>query len=75
MVLIFSLRLIIYFNFIAGAEVIITDSYQASVPGFMKYLGCDKTASYNLIKESVKLASQARQLYLDENPEGEATFY
>ncbi|XP_044255749.1 homocysteine S-methyltransferase 1-like [Tribolium madens] len=43
----------------AGCDIIETNSYQASIPGFMKYLNLSKEESYNLIKKSVSLAKTA----------------
>ncbi|KAL1124747.1 hypothetical protein AAG570_001368 [Ranatra chinensis] len=43
----------------AGAQIIITGSYQASIEGFKKYLGLDRETSISLIKESVTLAKNA----------------
>jgi len=56
--------------FSAGAEVIITNSYQASVEGFKQYLGLDRITSLNLMKKSVVLAQQARNQYMLDNPTG-----
>lgn len=55
----------------AGAEIIITDSYQASVPGFMVHLNLDEESSYNLIKESVRIAKRAVNIYVEKNPNAE----
>jgi S-methylmethionine-dependent homocysteine/selenocysteine methylase len=43
----------------AGAQLIRTNSYQASVDGFRKHLGINEEESLNLIKKSVDLARQA----------------
>ncbi|KAK6623188.1 hypothetical protein RUM43_009040 [Polyplax serrata] len=51
----------------AGADIIITNSYQASMQGFIDHLGCDEASSYNLIKNSVKLAVRARDQYMKAN--------
>lgn len=48
---------------LAGADVITTASYQASVPGFAGR-GLSETAAEDLILSSVRLARQARDLYL-----------
>ncbi|WP_308164769.1 homocysteine S-methyltransferase [Nonomuraea sediminis] len=45
--------------FAAGADVAITASYQASIPGFMKR-GLDLEQAVRLIARSVELAAQAR---------------
>lgn len=60
---------------LAGAEVIITNSYQASVNGFMEYLNLDKASSYSLIKESVRIAKRAVDLYIKANPNGQYFSY
>ena len=46
----------------AGADCIITASYQASVPGFMRR-GVSEAEAYRLIGQSVLLARQARDLF------------
>lgn len=43
----------------AGSDVIETNTYQASIRGFMKYLSLNEEESYNVIKDSVKLAKIA----------------
>ena len=48
----------------AGAEVIITASYQASVEGFCDHLKVSETEAIDLIKRSVTLAHEARDDYL-----------
>lgn len=40
----------------AGAEVILTNTYQASVEGFTTYLPLNREQSIDLIKSTVKLA-------------------
>jgi homocysteine S-methyltransferase len=45
-----------------------TNSYQASVGGFVEHLGLNKEQSYELIKESVSLARIACQRYNKEFP-------
>lgn len=52
--------------FIAGADVLMTNTYQASIGGFIKYLGLSKEASYELIKTAVSLAKLACSLYATE---------
>lgn len=49
--------------FRAGADFVITSSYQASVAGFMR-CGLNEMASRELIKKCVTLAKQARADYL-----------
>jgi len=48
----------------AGAEVIITASYQASVEGFCEHLKVSEAEAIHLIKRSVSLAHEARDEYL-----------
>ncbi|KAF4521562.1 hypothetical protein B566_EDAN001282 [Ephemera danica] len=43
----------------AGAQLIRTNSYQASIGGFREHLGLNEEESINLIKKSVELARQA----------------
>ncbi|XP_063229762.1 homocysteine S-methyltransferase YbgG-like [Bacillus rossius redtenbacheri] len=52
----------------AGAEAIITNTYQASIDGFMTHLGLSEDESYALIKKAVELAQEAVKLYMDEFP-------
>lgn len=48
----------------AGAEAILTNTYQASVEGYNKYLNFNDEQSIALIKDTVKLAHVARSTYL-----------
>ncbi|KAJ6646407.1 Homocysteine S-methyltransferase 3 [Pseudolycoriella hygida] len=48
----------------AGAEVIITNTYQASVDGYNEHLNCTDEQSIKLIKDTVKLAHVARSMHL-----------
>ncbi|KAJ2938127.1 hypothetical protein O0L34_g3701 [Tuta absoluta] len=50
----------------AGADVIETNTYQASVGGFVKHLGVTEEEGYGLIRRAVELAKQARDIYLKE---------
>ncbi|GAB0095498.1 uncharacterized protein DMENIID0001_108900 [Sergentomyia squamirostris] len=53
----------------AGADAIITNTYQASVEGYMKHLELDEEQSIELIKSTVRLAQLARNKFLAEaNP-------
>ncbi|KAL4708114.1 hypothetical protein ACJJTC_009893, partial [Scirpophaga incertulas] len=52
----------------AGADVIITNTYQASVQGFEEHLGLNATESYELILRAVELAKRARTLYMENQP-------
>lgn len=51
----------------AGAQIILTNTYQASVEGYMEYLKLSQDKSIELIKNTVKLAHQARDSFLQEN--------
>ncbi|XP_058982333.1 uncharacterized protein LOC131804063 [Musca domestica] len=48
-----------------GAQIISSNTYQASVEGYMKYLNLNRDQSIQLIRKSVKLAKEARERYLD----------
>lgn len=50
----------------AGSDVILTNTYQASVEGFVEHLGLNKEESMELIKFTVGLAHKARDQYLKE---------
>ncbi|XP_069691635.1 homocysteine S-methyltransferase-like [Periplaneta americana] len=50
----------------AGADVIITATYQASVGGFITYLKLSEEESYKLIKHAVHLAKEAVSLFMKE---------
>lgn len=57
----------VHMDFIkAGANIIETNSYQASIPGFMKYLNISEKESYELIKKSVYLVKEAIKLCKEE---------
>lgn len=47
---------------LAGADVLITASYQASIPGFMAR-GMSRTEAYHLIQTSVEIARRARDTW------------
>lgn len=49
-----------------GADAILTNTYQASVEGYMQYLELSEAESIALMKTSVKLAHRARSIYLQE---------
>lgn len=48
----------------SGAEIILTNTYQASIEGYQEYLHLDYDGSYELIKSTVKLAHIARNKFL-----------
>ncbi|KAM8716208.1 hypothetical protein ACLKA7_003140 [Drosophila subpalustris] len=49
-----------------GADIILTNTYQSSVEGFMKHLGMTREESVALIEKSVHLARQAKSQYFVE---------
>ncbi|XP_068140104.1 uncharacterized protein Bhmt [Drosophila tropicalis] len=48
----------------SGADIILTNTYQSSVEGFMKHLQITREKSIELIAKSVNLAQQAKDNYL-----------
>lgn len=56
------------FFFVAGADIIETNTYQASVSGYQKYLEEDLTEKQcrDLICKAVQIAKDARDIYLTE---------
>lgn len=50
----------------AGAEIIQTNTYQASIDGFVKYLGKTQVESLDLITKAVDLAEEAVEIFLAE---------
>ncbi|CAH1117476.1 unnamed protein product [Phaedon cochleariae] len=53
----------------AGADLIITNTYQANVDLFVKHLNLTENEAFDLIKKSVSLAKTAVDRYLKEYPE------
>lgn len=51
----------------AGADCIMTNTYQASIEGYMEYLDLSETESLHLIKATVKLAQMARTKHMAVN--------
>ena len=49
----------------AGAEIILTNTYQASVEGYTEYLNLNREESIEIIKSTVKLAHIARDKFLE----------
>ena len=47
--------------YLAGADISITATYQASIQGLRDFLGMDEHQSCDIIKRSVELAQQARE--------------
>lgn len=58
--------LIVTVHIVAGADVLQTNTYQASIGGFIKYLGLSTEESYQLIKTGVNLAKSARSFHATE---------
>lgn len=54
--------------FAAGAETIITNTYQADIQLFHQHLNITREEAYNLIKDAVKMAKTAVERYLEEFP-------
>ena len=52
----------------AGAQCVITSSYQATLPGFMA-LGYDQPSASALILKSVQVAEEARKRFLLSHPD------
>ncbi|VEN36751.1 unnamed protein product, partial [Callosobruchus maculatus] len=53
----------------AGADVVITNTYQSDVDLFVKHLNVTKDEAYNLIKRAVELAQTAVKRYQEEFPD------
>ncbi|KAH8352997.1 hypothetical protein KR084_008024 [Drosophila pseudotakahashii] len=53
-----------------GADIILTNTYQSSVEGFVKYLGVSKDRGVELIQKSVHLATEAKKQFLTETGSG-----
>lgn len=47
----------------AGSQIIQTNTYQASVSGFVRHLGLTASEGYKLIGEAVRLAKRAVEIY------------
>ncbi|XP_053680818.1 AP2-associated protein kinase 1 [Anopheles nili] len=56
----------------AGADCILTNTYQASIEGYMDFLDLNEDESIQLIKSSVELAKRARTRYLGEKLENKS---
>lgn len=50
----------------AGADIIETNTYQASIPGLMKHLSITEEESKHLLREAVNLARRAVNDYIEE---------
>ncbi|CAI9737093.1 Hypothetical predicted protein [Octopus vulgaris] len=55
--------------YLAGSDVVVTATYQASVEGFQKHLKMTEQEAKNLMKIGVNLAKQARCEVQKENPD------
>lgn len=51
----------------AGSDFFHSNTYQASVEGFMKHLNLSEADSIELIRSSVRLAHEARTIFLKES--------
>lgn len=51
--------LLSFFFILAGVDIIETNTYQASIVGFKKYLDISEEDGYNLIRKAVQLAREA----------------
>lgn len=51
----------------AGSDFFHANTYQASVEGFMKHLNLSEADSIELIKSTVRLAHEARSIFLKES--------
>ncbi|XP_055539269.1 uncharacterized protein LOC129726502 [Wyeomyia smithii] len=56
----------------AGSDCILTNTYQASIEGYMDYLDMNEEDSLKLIKTAVELAKLARSQYLAEKLENKS---
>jgi homocysteine S-methyltransferase len=56
----------------AGANIAITASYQASLPGLAKHLGLSENDAKAVVKNSVQLAQEARDEYIAEQTSQDA---
>lgn len=50
-----------------GADIILSNTYQASVVGFMKHLNLTRDESIEVMKNSVRLAKVAKRIFLESN--------
>ena len=50
----------------AGCDIIETNTYQASIAGFVKYLNISEEESIQLIKNAVQLTKKAINIYKEE---------
>ncbi|XP_052743916.1 translin-associated factor X-interacting protein 1-like [Bicyclus anynana] len=50
----------------AGADIISTNTYQASIEGFVEHIGVTVDGAHDLIRRAVDLAKRAREKYIEE---------
>ncbi|XP_011297670.1 homocysteine S-methyltransferase 2 [Fopius arisanus] len=50
----------------AGSDIILTNTYQASVEGYAEHLGMTESESLHLIHKAVELADEAVRIYMEE---------
>lgn len=62
------------FTFTAGADVILTNTYQASISGFVEHLNLTEKQSLDLIKSAVKYAKTACEQFLEEFPDSSKAY-
>lgn len=56
----------IHYNFLCGgADLIETNTYQASISGFTKYMGVSKSKAKSLIGDAVLIAQKARMEFME----------
>ncbi|XP_041777963.1 homocysteine S-methyltransferase-like [Anopheles merus] len=55
----------------AGAQAIMTNTYQASIEGYVEHLHLTEDTSLNLIKSTVRVAQMARNHFLAKGPANE----
>ena len=55
----------------AGSDIIITNTYQATIAGFVKYLNISERESLGLIHDAVDLAKKAVAIYTEENEDAD----
>lgn len=58
-----------FYVVVAGADLIMTNTYQASVGGFVQYLGLTEEQSLKLITNAVELARKAIDKFMNDYPD------
>ena len=59
----------------AGSDIIQTNTYQATITGFVKHLNISERESLSLIHDAVDLAKKAVAIYTEENEDAEVVIY